>query len=109
MVLGLADPAMGLIVFLTAVAIVVLLESMAMRRCRTRISTWASQNRLIVTSMKRLWFSSGRWGFWAGGRSRRYFDLIVTDRAGMTRAATAKIYGGFGGYVADVIDVRWGD
>jgi len=84
-------------------------EVVAGRRCLRRIEQWAAVNHFQVESVERLWVSTGAWGVWraAGGRSRRYFNVTITDEAGSTRSGTAKIYGGIGGLVADLIDVRW--
>ncbi len=88
----------------------VTLEIVASRRCRHRIQEWAAVEGGQVESVKRLWFESGTsamWGIWTGGRNRRYFNITVSDRTGSKRTGTAKVYGGFGGVVADEIEVSW--
>jgi hypothetical protein len=97
----------GLVVVLVFVAAVLVMEVLVRGRCLRRIESWAAANRFQIRSVKRRWFSVGAWGFWTWGGSRRYFDVTVTDKSGATRVGTAKIHGGFGGVVADVIDVRW--
>ena len=85
----------------------VAVEVVAGRRSRSTVSQWATDGGLHLRLVKRLWFSTGTWGVWAGGRSRRYFDVSVEDGAGATRTGTAKVYGGLAGVVADEIEVRW--
>ncbi|MGO8873388.1 MAG: hypothetical protein ACLQPH_18695 [Acidimicrobiales bacterium] len=82
-------------------------ELVAGRRSTTRIQTWASDNRYQVESVHRLWFSTGQWGRLAGGRSRRYFDVVVRDFADSTRSGTVRVSGGVGGLIADSIEVKW--
>jgi len=83
------------------------LELVADRRSATRIQTWASDNRYQVESVHRLWLSTGQWGRFAAGRSRRYFDVDIRDGSGSSRSGTVRVSGGVGGLVADTIDVRW--
>ncbi len=89
------------------IAASVILERIAMGRARARIGEWATQNRFQVSSAKRLWFSAGTWGSWTGSRNRRYFDVTVTDASGAIRTGTVKVWGGYGGITADMIDARW--
>ena len=98
----------GFVVLPLFVLVAIGMEVIAMRRCAARIDTWASINGVKVTSAKRLWLSTGTWSGWAGGRNRRYFNLTVDGPSGSTRSGTAKIWGGFGGVLADEIEVRWG-
>jgi hypothetical protein len=58
----------------------VAMEVVAARRCQYRIQQWAAASRFQVASVNRLWLSTGTWGFWRGGRSRRYFNVAVSDR-----------------------------
>lgn len=82
-------------------------ELLADRRSATRIQTWALDNHYKVESVHRLWFSSGQRGRLTGGRSRRYFDVAVSDGSGSSRSGTVRVSGGVGGVVADTIEVRW--
>ena len=82
------------------------LEFMAMHRCRYRIDQWALATGVQLREARRLWFSAGNWGLWTSG-SARYFNVTVADRTGIPQTGTAKVFGGFGGYAADEIEVRW--
>ena len=83
------------------------LEFIATRRCRRRIDEWVTTQGLRTQSVTRRWFPvSGPWA-WSGGRSHRVFGLTATDAQGQSRQGFARIGGGWGGIVADEIDVRW--
>jgi len=97
----------ALIVFPVFVVVSIIMEAVALRRGRQRIDRWASENHYQLQAVRRRWLRTGPWGFWFNGKTSRIFEVVVTDSVGGTRTVFAKVRGGFGGFVADVIDMRW--
>ena len=84
-------------------------ELVTNRRCRATIEQWAHDNGVSVGSVRRLWLWAKAWGLRTEGRNGRFFNVTVIEPAGAVRRAQAKVYGGFGGYGASEIQVRWLD
>jgi hypothetical protein len=81
------------------------LEPIAISRCRRTIRDWAAVSGLQLTSVTRRWVALGPYR-WRGSRWSRVFAVEALDHSGVRRVGFARVSGGFGGLVADEVEVR---
>jgi hypothetical protein len=93
------------LIFAVFVIASIAVEFVASRRSHKCVEDWAHVSGMKIHAIRRRWLFLGPWQ-WRTGRWSRVYVMSISDREGKERQAFAKVGGGFGGLIADDIQVR---